>query len=265
MAVLWFLSCLALFSATQGQECGVPAIPSVISGYARIVNGEEAVPGSWPWQVSLQEKSGWHFCGGSLVNENWVVTAAHCGMTTSKVVVLGEHDRNSNVEKIQKLAVAKVFTHPDWDPVAINNDIALIKLATPAELTRTVSPVCMTEVVDLFKAGDLCVTTGWGKTRYNALNTPSKLQQTALPLQSNEECKQHWGSNISDLMICAGAAGSSSCMGDSGGPLVCQKNGVWQLVGIVSWGSSRCSVTTPAVYARVSKLRAWADEIMANN
>uniref|UniRef100_A0ACB8EAG4 Chymotrypsinogen B n=1 Tax=Sphaerodactylus townsendi TaxID=933632 RepID=A0ACB8EAG4_9SAUR len=165
MSILWFLSCLALASAALG--CGVPAIKPVITGYSRIVNGEEAVPGSWPWQVSLQEQSGWHFCGGSLVSERWVVTAAHCGVTKSNVVVLGEHDRSSSVEKIQRLAVEQVFTHPDWDSYAISNDIALIKLATPAEITDTVSPVCLTDASDQFQSGDLCATSGWGKTRYN--------------------------------------------------------------------------------------------------
>ncbi|XP_015225035.1 PREDICTED: chymotrypsin A-like [Cyprinodon variegatus] len=96
-------------------------------------------------------------------------------------------------------------------------------------------------------------------------DTPPLLQQAALPLLTNSQCSTYWGSQITDLMICAGASGASSCMGDSGGPLVCQKNGAWTLVGIVSWGSSRCSTSSPGVYARVTKLRAWADQIIAAN
>ncbi|KAM3828798.1 chymotrypsinogen A-like [Vipera latastei] len=269
MAALWFLPCLAFFSAAAAfvlpPPCGDPAIKPVITSYSRIVNGEDAVPGSWPWQVSLQEASGWHFCGGSLINENWVVTAAHCGVTTKDVVVLGEFDRSSPEEDIQRLAVQKFIIHPDWDSAQLTNDIALIKLATPAVFSETVSPVCLTDASDSFQSGDLCVTTGWGKTRYNAFDTPSKLQQTALPLLSNEQCMEFWGDQISDSMICAGGAGSSSCMGDSGGPLVCQNGNIWKLVGSVSWGSGYCSVTTPAVYARVSVLRDWLESTMANN
>ncbi|XP_067386246.1 chymotrypsinogen B-like [Emydura macquarii macquarii] len=263
MAGLWLLACLALVSVAHG--CGVPAIQPVVSGYARIVNGEEAVPGSWPWQVSLQETSGWHFCGGSLVSERWVVTAAHCGVTRSNVVVLGEHDRSSSQETVQRLAVQQVFTHPQYNTNTNANDIALIKLATAAQLGRTVAPVCLAAAGEQYPSGLLCVTTGWGRTRYNALSTPSKLQQTALPLLTNAACQSYWGSSILDSMICAGAAGSSSCMGDSGGPLVCQESGVWTLVGIVSWGSSRCATTVPAVYGRVSVLRDWVDSVMASN
>ncbi|XP_063169152.1 chymotrypsinogen B-like [Candoia aspera] len=157
------------FCTTQDRSitCGVPAIKPVVTGYSRIINGEDAVPGSWPWQASIRETHGWHVCGGSLIDQNWVVTAAHCDVTTKNVVVLGEFDFNSPKEDIQKLAVQKVFVHPDWSPRNINNDIALIKLATPAKLVKTVSPVCLTDATDSFKGGDICVTTGWGNTCYN--------------------------------------------------------------------------------------------------
>ncbi|KAI2662588.1 Chymotrypsin A [Labeo rohita] len=239
--------------------------PPVITGYSRIVNGEEARPHSWPWQVSLQDFTGFHYCGGSLINEWWVVTAAHCDPRTSDRVVLGEHDRSSNSEAIQTINVGRAFKHPNYNSFTINNDILLIKLASPAQLNSHVSPVCLAETTDDFPGGLKCVTSGWGLTRYNAADTPPLLQQAALPLLTNDQCKTHWGSNITDIMICAGASGVSSCMGDSGGPLVCEKSGVWTLVGIVSWGSSVCSTSTPAVYARVTKLRAWVDQTIAAN
>ncbi|KAM9410278.1 chymotrypsinogen B [Pholidichthys leucotaenia] len=263
MAFLWILSCLAFIGATYG--CGIPAVTPVITGYSRIVNGEEAVPHSWPWQVSLQDYTGFHFCGGSLINENWVVTAAHCSLSTSHRVILGEHDRYSNSERIQTLRVGRVFKHPSYNPYTINNDITLIKLATPAQLNEHVSSVCVAESYDNFPGGRMCVTTGWGLTRYNAANTPSRLQQAALPLLSNTDCQRYWGSQITNLMVCAGASGASSCMGDSGGPLVCEKSGAWTLVGIVSWGSSTCSTSMPGVYARVTELRSWMDQIIASN
>ncbi|XP_034040936.1 chymotrypsin A-like [Thalassophryne amazonica] len=263
MAFLWILSCFAFISAAYG--CGRPAIPPVITGYSRIVNGEEAVPHSWPWQVSLQDYTGFHFCGGSLISEYWVVTAAHCNVRTSHRVILGEHDRSSNSESIQVMKVDKVFKHPKYNSYTINNDILLIKLASPAQMNMRVSPVCVAEAGDSYPGGMKCVTTGWGLTRYNASNTPPRLQQAALPLLTNENCSRYWGNKITNLMICAGASGASSCMGDSGGPLVCQKGGAWTLVGIVSWGSGNCSTSIPGVYARVTELRAWMDQTIAAN
>merc|ERR1712212_401655 len=162
MAFLWIISCLAFVSAAYG--CGTPAVPPQVTGYARIVNGEEAVPHSWPWQVSLQQSNGFHFCGGSLINENWVVTAAHCNVRTYHRVIVGEHDKGS---------------------YSNNEDISLIKLAAPARLGTNVSPVCLAESTDVFAPGMTCVTSGWGLTRYNAPNTPNKLQQASLPLLSN--------------------------------------------------------------------------------
>ncbi|CAM4634444.1 unnamed protein product, partial [Lepidochelys olivacea] len=88
MAFLWLLPCLAFLGAAHG--CGLPAIQPVISGYARIMNGETAVPGSWPWQVSLQDNTSFHFCGGSLISENWVVTTAHCSVRVTPVCHPGD-------------------------------------------------------------------------------------------------------------------------------------------------------------------------------
>ncbi|MBN3288649.1 CTR2 protein, partial [Polyodon spathula] len=132
-------------------------------------------------------------------------------------------------------------------------------------MSTTVSPVCLPQSTDVFPGGMMCVTTGWGLTKSTASDTPSLLQQAALPLLTNTECKKYWGNKIADVMICAGANGVSSCMGDSGGPLVCQKDNVWTQVGIVSWGSSTCSTNTPGVYSRVTALRAWINQIMAAN
>ncbi|XP_043842248.1 chymotrypsinogen 2-like [Dromiciops gliroides] len=262
MAFLQLLSCLAFVAAASG--CGVPAIEPALSGLARIVNGEDAVPGSWPWQVSLQ-RGGSHFCGGSLISENWVVTAAHCGVRTTDKVVAGQFNLKSNDDNVQVLNIAQVFKNKKFNMLTVSNDIALLKLATPATFQETVSSVCLPSATDDFPAGTTCVTTGWGKTKHTALNVPDKLQQAALPLISNAECKEFWGSKIKDTMICAGASGVSSCMGDSGGPLVCLNNGAWTLVGIVSWGSGTCSTSSPAVYSRVTELLPWIEETLSSN
>ncbi|KFO24628.1 chymotrypsinogen B [Fukomys damarensis] len=263
MVSLWLLSCFALLGAAH--HCGSPAIPPVLSGLARIIHGEDAVPGSWPWQVSLQDETGFHFCGGSLICPYWVVTAAHCQVSTSDMVVAGEYDLDSDEEDVQVLEIAEVFTNPDFSWVTVSYDITLLRLATPAQITSTVSPVCLPCVCsDVFTWGP-CVTTGWGMSSFDPPVDPTKLQQAVLPLVPTDECRNYWGSLITDQMICAGGSGVSSCMGDSGGPLVCQHNGVWCLVGIVSWGSGTCNTSTPAVYARVTALVRWVREILEAN
>ncbi|MBN3313772.1 CTRL protease, partial [Atractosteus spatula] len=262
MVVLWIVSCLALVGSALG--CGVPSIRPVVSGYNKIVNGENAVPGSWPWQVSLQQFSGFHFCGGSLISQYWVVTAAHCRVSPSQHrVVLGEYDRSSSTEQIQVKNIAKAITHPYYSANTFNNDITLLKLSSPAQITARVSPVCLASAGMSVPSGAPVVTTGWGRTASSS--SPPRLQQVALPLLTPAACRQYWGNKISDVMICAGASGVSSCQGDSGGPLVYERSGTWYLIGIVSWGTQNCNVRAPAVYARVSALRQWIDQTVAYN
>uniref|UniRef100_A0A452RSW2 Peptidase S1 domain-containing protein n=1 Tax=Ursus americanus TaxID=9643 RepID=A0A452RSW2_URSAM len=226
--------------------CGVPAIHPKLSGLSRIINGEDAVPSSWPWQVSLQTGSGLHFCGGSLISQHWVVTAAHCRVRKGHRVVAGVSDHGSDDEAVQVLRIEEVFEHPLWDRAADTNDIALLKLATPALLSTTVSPVCLPSGNASFPAGSICATTGWGRTQYNC----------ECPCRAFSKGDSFWFWSKSQ---------KHKLQGDSGGPLVCQKDGAWTLVGIVSWGSSQCNPFSPGVYARVTKFIPWLLEVLEAN
>ncbi|XP_073673546.1 chymotrypsin-like protease CTRL-1 [Garra rufa] len=259
---IFSITCLALVASALG--CGVPAIRPQTIG-SRIVNGQNAISGSWPWQVSLQDTTGFHFCGGSLINQNWVLTAAHCRFALgSHRVILGEHDRSSNAEPIQIKLVSKVIAHPLYSTTTKSNDIALLKLSSPVTFTPRISPVCLAPSNINILPGTRCFTTGWGQTA--TTSNPMILQQTGIPIINPAVCRQIWGqSRITDAMICAGGSGSSSCMGDSGGPLVCERLGVWTLVGAVSWGTSTCDTRYPVVYARMSPLRSWIDRTIISN
>uniref|UniRef100_A0A671M9I5 Zgc:171592 n=1 Tax=Sinocyclocheilus anshuiensis TaxID=1608454 RepID=A0A671M9I5_9TELE len=261
---IFSITCLALVASALG--CGVPAIKPQTIG-SRIVNGQNAISGSWPWQVSLQLPSGFHFCGGSLINQNWVLTAAQCAvMVGSHRVILGEHNRGPHPDPTMNsiLQLKSVITHPLYNRATFNNDIALLKLSAPVTFTPRISPVCLAPSNTSILPGTRCFTTGWGQT--TTTTSPLILQQTVVPIISPAVCRQIWSqSRITDTMICAGASGSSSCQGDSGGPLVCESSGVWTLVGSVSWERSTCDPRFPAVYASISQLRSWIDKTISSN
>uniref|UniRef100_A0A8C0G913 Chymotrypsin like n=1 Tax=Chelonoidis abingdonii TaxID=106734 RepID=A0A8C0G913_CHEAB len=237
--------------------CGVPAIKPVMNSLQRIVNGENTVPGSWPWQVSLQDRNGFHFCGGSLINQNWVVMAAHCQVRAgTHFAILGEYDRSSGAEPIQVKSIAKAITHPCWNTNTLNNDITLLKLASPAQLGTRVSPVCLAIASESLASNPTCITTGWGQTSGTASGGAVLLQQVALPLALPPSCTGPWHGAASALL---------SCQGDLGGHLVYLKGGAWTLIRIVSGGTGNCKVQTPARYGRVSAFRTWIDSILASN
>ncbi|XP_058655125.1 chymotrypsin-like protease CTRL-1 [Onychostoma macrolepis] len=291
--MIWIISFLALVASTLG--CGVryplryplhhPAaeiaersisafgdrlenllkdLPEDPSPLPSIVRGNDAnIIYSWPWQVSIQSSEGKLVCGGSLINENWILTAAHCSVQPGNdYVVLGQYDRGSNNENIQVKEIAKVITHPDYNKqIKFNNDVALLKLSSPAQMTSRIAPICLPSSLTSIRPGTLCVTTGWGATETNP--NPRILQEATVPIVSQALCRQLWGRNrITNAMICAGASGASSCQGDSGGPLICKSSGVWYQVGIVSWGHESCSTDRPAAYTRVSYFRQWISEII---
>ncbi|XP_064027816.1 chymotrypsin-like elastase family member 3B [Pogoniulus pusillus] len=245
---------------------------------SRVVNGEDAVPYSWPWQISLQyERDGTyrHTCGGTLIAANWVMTAAHC--ISSKLtyqVVLGEFDRSTaeGPEQTIPVAAADIFVHPKWrSSCAIcGNDIALLKLQRPAVLSTQVQVGHLPPADTVLPDGYPCYLSGWGLLSTGG-SLPDRLQQALLPVVDFDHCTQPdwWGAlSIRRTMICAGGAEKAGCNGDSGGPLSCQaEDGTWEVHGIASFVSSLgCNaLKKPTVFTRVSAFEDWIDEVISQH
>ncbi|KAM6174110.1 chymotrypsin-like elastase family member 3B [Erethizon dorsatum] len=264
--MLWLLSCLLLVALASG--CGQP----FYSPSGRVVNGEDAVPYSWPWQVSLQyEKEGTfhHTCGGSLIAPDWVLTAAHC-ISNSRTyqVVLGEYDQavEEGPEQVIPVNAGDLFVHPRWRSycVACGNDIALVKLSRSAQLGDAVQLACLPPAGDILPNEAPCYISGWGRL-YTDGPLPDKLQQALLPVVDYEHCSRWdwWGFSVRRTMVCAGGDIQSGCNGDSGGPLNCPtEEGNWQVHGVTSFVSSLgCNtLKKPTVFTRVSAFIDWIEE-----
>jgi len=235
-----------------------------------IVGGQDATRGQWPWQVSLRNAANRHFCGGVIINSNWVLTAAHCvdGNSAGGLrVVVGEHDtRESNNANRQTYMVTQIVSHPEYDFWAqFDADIALLQIASPIAMGPGVAAACKPATSDF--VGQSAVVSGWGTLTSGGGSLPPVLQWVELPIPSNEDCYwSMWPADITDGMICAGNIPEyerDSCQGDSGGPMVVQGNdGSWAVVGLVSWGFG-CASGTPGVYARVSYYNDWIDSVIA--
>ncbi|XP_065594217.1 chymotrypsin-C [Cyrtonyx montezumae] len=262
--------CLAVLLG-YAYGCGQPAVPPLLG--ARVVGGEDARAHSWPWQISLQySRSGsWsHTCGGTLISPSWVLTAAHCiSSSLTYRVVLGEHDLSVEDDGAVAAEVEKIIVHEKWNSFLVINDIALIKLAEPVQESDTIQAACLPPNGLELDNGYPCEITGWGRLWTNG-PLADVLQQAPLPVVDHATCSQSdwWGSLVRTSMVCAGGDGVvSGCNGDSGGPLSCQRDGLWEVHGIVSFGSSwGCNtVKKPTVFTRVSDYIDWINEKISEN
>ncbi|XP_026480939.1 trypsin 5G1-like [Ctenocephalides felis] len=225
----------------------------------RIVGGEDVDISTCGWQVSFHNKNG-HFCGGSIIGKEWILTAAHC-VTKYENNIEGLKVRvGSNVHNKggRLYDIIEIKKHPRYsDRTKYDFDVALLRIAKPIAYTAcTVVPVTLAETGKEVPEGALVSVTGWGATMIGGPGS-TQLKAVKVPIVSNEECNKNYtipGSlkdNISDSMFCAGfpEGGKDSCQGDSGGPVV-DENRVQ--VGIVSWGEGCALAGKPGVYAKVS-------------
>ncbi|XP_039679629.1 trypsin-like [Perca fluviatilis] len=243
-------------SNAQSDVCGIAPLNT------RIVGGVNAPPGSWPWQVSLHNSNG-HFCGGSLINSQWVLSAAHCfssNSMTDLTVYLGRETQQSVNPNEQSRTLAEIIINPNYNPNTHDNDVSLLLLSSPVTFTDFISPVCLAPGGSTYAAGTVCWVTGWGTISSSGtpLPFPQMLQEVSVPLVSNTQCNAAYGI-ITSNMICAGltAGGKDSCQGDSGGPLVTKVGSVWVQIGIVSFGDGCAQPGYPGVYTRVSQYTSW--------
>ncbi|XP_029800593.1 plasminogen [Suricata suricatta] len=250
--------------ASGSFDCGKPQVePKKCPG--RVVGGCVANPHSWPWQISLRTRFGKHFCGGTLIAPEWVLTAAHCLERSSRPaaykVILGAHQERNLETDVQDIEVSKLFLEPT------RADIALLKLSRPAVITPKVIPACLPPANYVVADRTLCYITGWGETQ--GTFGAGLLKEAQLPVIENKVCNryEYLGGRVKSSELCAGdlAGGTDSCQGDSGGPLVCFEKDKYILQGVTSWGLGCARPNKPGVYVRVSSFVTWIEGIMRNN
>ncbi|KAK5639497.1 hypothetical protein RI129_011989 [Pyrocoelia pectoralis] len=244
-------------------------------GLALVVGGSPAAPAEFPFMAALgyntNDGFGW-YCGGTLISDYYVVTAAHCAFTRQygqpAKVRLGEIDlkHDNDGTEYQDYDVEDIKLHEQYRPPSHYHDIALIKLSKKVQFTKFIRPACLWNKFEIdYK---VAIATGWGKTGF-VEEQSDKLLKVALDLFNNSVCATTYQSDISRLpngiirnMLCAGKleGGKDTCQGDSGGPLIVTKprnRCVSYLVGITSFGKGCGGANLPAVYTRISHYIPW--------
>ena len=257
-----FREVVAKTSSKTSCTCGI-RLTRVAEDHSRIVGGSAARPGQFPWQAGLVPKGGTRtFCGGSVINARYVLTAAHCtqGESSSTLdVLVGDLVIDTADSGEQRFAVDDIIDHPQYtDAVSGGYDFSLLKLDSDITFSDTIQPVCLAEAGESY-AGDTAIASGFGRTGATEPQATT-LQFVEVPVLSRFRCFFSWGTTITDTMLCAGGywlGGRSVCNGDSGGPLVVEESGFFRVIGVVSFGRPCALPTTPDVYARVSEALDW--------
>jgi len=233
--------------------------------FGYIIGGRDANTGEFPWQGSIQAKTGpnsnQHICGCSLINKRWAVTAAHCILDGYTLGVAFGINEQQNIRTIYR--VKRAIVHPRYDKFSAGFDIALLELPA-VEFTDVIQPIALPEI-DLEIGGDVdALISGWGTTRVvngQSTPTPNKLQKAHTSVQTHQFCQKYYHNSFvpaHHICIFERRGGASCCFGDSGGPAVIKKNNENVLVGIASWvGSGECDTRLPQVYTKVSFFRNW--------
>ncbi|XP_021330146.2 granzyme-like protein 1 [Danio rerio] len=224
-----------------------------------IVDGTEAEPHSRPYMVSLQKKSR-HICGGFLIHQQFVLTAAHCWKGDPLTVVVGAHDLRMT-DSSNSFKVTSYVQHPNFDSNTFENDIMLLKLNKKVTLSNNVGLISLPKYGEDVKADTACSVAGWGRLSKKGPK-PDRLREAETVIVNDAECERRWGQTyVASEMICVYGPGGT-CKGDSGGPLVCGDTAV----GITSFSDPYLcnSRVYPSIFTRISAYLSWIYHLTEN-
>lgn len=206
-------------------------------------------------------------CGGTLIDDRHVLTAAHCINTenpASITITAGVHNRLDNEAGTRQVRMVEIiFKHPQYNPNTVANDITILRLAEPVEFTKYVQPACLSGPEP--KPDDAVVLIGWGSLELHG-SAYHTLKQTKVRVIG--DCERYWPqiNNAKQVCVANPTSGDSACKGDSGGPMLYEHNGQWFVAGVTSFGSSFGCATDgnfpPNVYTRVSAYLPWIQSIV---
>ncbi|CAF1215031.1 unnamed protein product [Adineta steineri] len=267
------------------KQCGCWFNSSKVTLTDKIVNGFESIPHSWPWVVSIRKRTsnrplGVPICGGTLISEQYILTAAHCFYETLikekksidiYLFIIGAHystDTHVYSDLVIRLTASMIIIHENYNSYRQTDDIALVKLEEKIHFENIhLGAICLPKESRIYPSdGTFTVAIGWGRLFETAQEGSDTLQQVVLVVEEGQQCNRIKSGSQINTQLCAGSVDSQTnqdtCQGDSGGPLMTRTiDGLWEIVGITSYGKGCGRLNELGIYTRVSMYSNWIDMI----